>query len=169
MLLQPMSAPAAATATTSARVASGRARIRRVPIRTGAASGPSQAVTARRRVRYAGTPLTHSRGCEVDPRLPHRVERDPEEGGERGMLDDDDGQLVPARDRVLEAEHRDPLIDDRELERQLVDDPSLLAGADEALDRLDRVGVLEERPLVDAARRPALEQPQTLDVLRGRR
>ena len=68
------------------------------------------------------------------------------------MLDDDHGQLGAAGDRVLHAEHDVALVDDHELERKLRDEARLLARLDELAHALDRLRVVEDRELVDAAR-----------------
>src|SRR5262245_51975821 len=103
------------------------------------------------------------------PLLPDRVERDLQDSRERAVLDDDDGQLGAAGDRVLHAEHDDRLVDDHELQRQLRHEARLLARRDEAADAFRERRIVERRVFVDAARPVHLRDLEPLDVLLCRR
>jgi hypothetical protein len=84
------------------------------------------------------------------------VEEDAESGGERRMLDDQHCQRRPGLDRIFHAEEHDPLVDDDELERKLLDEASLLTCTDEAAHALDVLGIVEDRAGC-SGRRPLME------------
>src|SRR5216683_5362508 len=83
--------------------------------------------------------------------LPVRVERDPEHGSERRMLDHHDREVGTAGQGVLHAEHHDRLVDDDQLQRELGNEPGFLAGGDKPTHALGRGAIVEERELVNAA------------------
>ena len=62
---------------------------------------------------------------------------------QRGMLDDHDRQVARPATGSSHPEHDDRLVDDHELQRQLLDEPGLLAGLDEASHASGERGVVE--------------------------
>src|SRR5687768_1953069 len=128
----------------------------------GSARGPSGRLRAPSYAQVEGF-------LERQPVVPHGPEGELQRAGQRRMLDDHDRELGSAADRVLHAEHHDGLVDDHELERDLLDEPRLLTGLDEATDTLGRLGVVEDGELVDAARDVAARDLDALDVLLRRR
>ena len=91
------------------------------------------------------------RVVEAEALRPDGLERNLERRSERWVLHDHHCQVGAAGDGILHAEHDVALVDDDELERELGDEPRLLTGVDEPADALDRLRVVEDRVLVDAA------------------